>query len=93
MLFHNRFLLQIITTPTKAYQLWSRPVSKLSPDVGNFGPAGTQSSSELDDNILNEPVPPEMNEQAFEAISEELRMVQVMFVFFGLQKRESLDVH
>ncbi|XP_045847974.1 kinesin-like protein KIF15 isoform X1 [Meles meles] len=68
--------LKIITTPTKAYQLWSRPVSKLSPEVGNFGPASTQSSSELDDNILNEPVPPEMNEQAFEAISEELRMVQ-----------------
>ncbi|KAF3829217.1 hypothetical protein GH733_003481 [Mirounga leonina] len=68
--------LKIITTPTKAYQLWSRPVPKLSPEVGSFGPVGTQNSSELDDNILNEPVPPEMNEQAFEAISEELRMVQ-----------------
>uniref|UniRef100_A0A452THV1 Kinesin family member 15 n=1 Tax=Ursus maritimus TaxID=29073 RepID=A0A452THV1_URSMA len=68
--------LKIITTPTKAYQLWSRPVPKLSPEVGSFGPVGTQNSSESDDNILNEPVPPEMNEQAFEAISEELRMVQ-----------------
>lgn len=81
MLFHHHFLLQIITTPTKAYQLWSRPVPKLSPEVGSFGPVGTQNSSESDDNILNEPVPPEMNEQAFEAISEELRMVQVMFDF------------
>uniref|UniRef100_A0A7N5JHK8 Kinesin family member 15 n=1 Tax=Ailuropoda melanoleuca TaxID=9646 RepID=A0A7N5JHK8_AILME len=68
--------LKIITTPTKAYQLWSRPVPKLSPEVGSFSPVGTQNSSESDDNILNEPVPPEMNEQAFEAISEELRMVQ-----------------
>lgn len=70
-----------MTTPTKAYQLWSRTVPKLSPEVGSFGPVCTQNSSELDDNILNEPIPPDMNEQAFEAISEELRMVQVMFSF------------
>ncbi|XP_044904931.1 kinesin-like protein KIF15 isoform X4 [Felis catus] len=68
--------LKIITTPTKAYQLWSRPVPKLSPEAGSSGPVLAQNPSTLDDNILNEPVPPEMNEQAFEAISEELRMVQ-----------------
>lgn len=73
------FLLQIIATPTKAYQLW--PQTKLSPEVGSFGSMHTQNSSKLDDDILNEPIPPEMNEQAFEAISEELRMVQVMFNF------------
>ncbi|XP_036122442.1 kinesin-like protein KIF15 isoform X4 [Molossus molossus] len=68
--------LKIITTPTKAYQLWSRPVPKLSPETGSFGSTHTQNSGKLDNDILNEPVPPEMNEQAFEAISEELRMVQ-----------------
>lgn len=78
---YNHFLLQIITTPTKAYQLWSRPGPKLSPEMGSLGAMHTQHSSRLDDDILNEPVPPEMNEQAFEAISEELRMVQVMFSF------------
>uniref|UniRef100_F7H4T3 Kinesin-like protein KIF15 n=1 Tax=Callithrix jacchus TaxID=9483 RepID=F7H4T3_CALJA len=68
--------LKIITTPTKAYQLRCRPVPKLSPETGNFGSPYTQNSSILDNDILNEPVPPEMNEQAFEAISEELRIVQ-----------------
>ncbi|KAI5280972.1 Kinesin-Like Protein Kif15 [Manis pentadactyla] len=28
--------LKIITTPTKAYQLWSRPVPKLSPELGSL---------------------------------------------------------
>ncbi|XP_066207219.1 kinesin-like protein KIF15 isoform X1 [Saccopteryx leptura] len=68
--------LKIITTPTKAYQLRSRPVPKLSPEMGSFGSTHTPSSSKLDNDILNEPIPPEMNEQAFEAVSEELRMVQ-----------------
>ncbi|OWK02823.1 KIF15 [Cervus elaphus hippelaphus] len=66
----------IITTPTKTYQLWSRPLPKFSPELESFGCAQTQNSSNLDNDILNEPVPPEMSEQAFEAISEELRMVQ-----------------
>lgn len=81
VVFHNYFLLQIITTPTKVYQIWPRPGSKLSPETGSLGSPYTQNSSKLDNDILNEPVPPEMNEQAFEAISEELRMVQVMFSF------------
>ncbi|XP_070247166.1 kinesin-like protein KIF15 isoform X2 [Myotis yumanensis] len=68
--------LKIITTPTKVYQIWPRPGSKLSPETGSLGSPYTQNSSKLDNDILNEPVPPEMNEQAFEAISEELRMVQ-----------------
>ncbi|XP_076985700.1 kinesin-like protein KIF15 [Tamandua tetradactyla] len=68
--------IKIITTPTKAYQLRSRLVPKLSPEMGSFGPVNTQNSSKLDNDILNEPVPPEMSEQALEAVSEELRMVQ-----------------
>jgi kinesin family protein 15 len=71
-------VLQIITTPTKVYQLCSQQVPKLSPEMGRFGSIHTQNSSRLDNDILNEPVPSEMNEQAFEAISEELRTVQVM---------------
>lgn len=66
--------LKIITTPTKAYQLCSRLVPKSSPEVGNFGFLHSQSAP--DNDILNEPVPPEMSEQALEAISEELRTVQ-----------------
>nr|XP_020019412.1 kinesin-like protein KIF15 [Castor canadensis] len=68
--------LKIITTPTKVYQLCSQQVPKLSPEMGRFGSIHTQNSSRLDNDILNEPVPSEMNEQAFEAISEELRTVQ-----------------
>ncbi|XP_020927405.1 kinesin-like protein KIF15 isoform X1 [Sus scrofa] len=68
--------LKIITTPTKAYHLWSRPVLKFSPEPESFGSVHAQNSSTFDNDILNEPMPPEMNEQAFEAISEELRMVQ-----------------
>lgn len=30
------------------------------------------------DDILKEPVPPEMNEQAYEAIAEELKVAQVI---------------
>ncbi|XP_016051572.1 PREDICTED: kinesin-like protein KIF15 isoform X2 [Miniopterus natalensis] len=68
--------LKIITTPTKAHQLWPRQVPKLSPETGSFGSPHSQNSSRLGNDISNEPVPPEMSEQAFEAISEELRMVQ-----------------
>ena len=75
------FFLQIITTPTKTYQLWSRSAPKLSPETGTLGSLHTQNSSKLDNDILNEALPPEMNEQALEAISEELRMVQVIFSF------------
>ncbi|XP_044534229.1 kinesin-like protein KIF15 [Gracilinanus agilis] len=68
--------LKIITTPTKAYQLRSRLVPRLSPDILNSSPKGTQNTNDLDTDIFNEPVPPEMNEQACEAISEELKVVQ-----------------
>ncbi|XP_042638094.1 kinesin-like protein KIF15 [Orycteropus afer afer] len=68
--------LKIITTPTKAYQLRARPVPRLSPEIESFSSMPAQNSSKLDNDIFNEPIPPEMNEQAFEAISEELRMVQ-----------------
>ncbi|XP_064130751.1 kinesin-like protein KIF15 isoform X2 [Loxodonta africana] len=68
--------LKIITTPTKAYQLRSRPVPILSPEMESFGSVPAQNSNKLDNDIFNEPIPPEMSEQAFEAISEELRIVQ-----------------
>jgi kinesin family protein 15 len=81
MFLSTMIVLQIITTPTKAYQLCSRLVPKSSPEVGSFGFLCTESSSRLDNDILNEPVPPEMSEQALEAVSEELRTVQVMLTF------------
>ncbi|XP_004676314.1 PREDICTED: kinesin-like protein KIF15 isoform X1 [Condylura cristata] len=68
--------IKIITTPTKTCQLWSRPVPKLSPETARFDSVRIPNYSTLDNDILNEPVPPEMSEQALEAISEELRMVQ-----------------
>ncbi|XP_068944432.1 kinesin-like protein KIF15 [Petaurus breviceps papuanus] len=68
--------LKIITTPTKAYQLRSRLVPRLSPEILNFSSMDTQNTNDLNTDIFNEPVPPEMNEQAYEAISEELKMVQ-----------------
>ncbi|XP_074051979.1 kinesin-like protein KIF15 isoform X2 [Macrotis lagotis] len=68
--------LKNITTPTKAYQLRSRLVPRLSPEVLNFTSMDSQNTNDLDTNILNEPIPPEMNEQACEAISEELKVVQ-----------------
>uniref|UniRef100_A0A8C5K885 Kinesin-like protein KIF15 n=1 Tax=Jaculus jaculus TaxID=51337 RepID=A0A8C5K885_JACJA len=68
--------LKIITTPTKSYQLHSRMVPTLSLEMGSFGSPYTPNCSRLDNDILNEPVPPEMSEQAFEAISEELQTVQ-----------------
>lgn len=46
-----------------------------------------QSPGEMDD-ILNEPMPPEMNEQAYEAVTEELRLVQVKKIKFRLLKTE-----
>ncbi|XP_048366793.1 kinesin-like protein KIF15 isoform X2 [Sphaerodactylus townsendi] len=64
-----------ITTPTKAIQLRSRLVARLSPETLSQNSIDTQSSGEMD-GILNEPVPAEMNEQAYEAIAEELRLVQ-----------------
>ncbi|XP_049633273.1 kinesin-like protein KIF15 [Suncus etruscus] len=68
--------IKIITTPTKAYQVRSRPFPESSPEIGSFGSKDADNSSRLENDILNEPVPPEMNEQALEALSEELRMVQ-----------------
>eukprot|EP00072_Mus_musculus_P066990 XP_017168753.1 PREDICTED: kinesin-like protein KIF15 isoform X5 [Mus musculus] len=107
MLKHSRFplpmsgsvgdtLAQIITTPTKAYQLCSRLVPKSSPEVGSFGFLCTESSSRLDNDILNEPVPPEMSEQALEAVSEELRTVQeqlsVLQVKLDEEERKNLKL-
>ncbi|NXO99880.1 KIF15 protein, partial [Certhia brachydactyla] len=69
----HRESLKSITTPTKAYQLRSRLVPRISPDY-NF--EDFQRSEEMMDDILKEPVPPEMSEQACEAIAEELKVAQ-----------------
>ncbi|XP_054992536.1 kinesin-like protein KIF15 [Sorex araneus] len=63
--------IKTITTPTKAYSLRSHLPLELSP--GSVHPG---DSSRGENDIMNEPVPPEMNEQAVEALSEELRVVQ-----------------
>ncbi|XP_073534249.1 kinesin-like protein KIF15 isoform X1 [Phyllobates terribilis] len=66
-----------MTTPTRAYNLRSRLVPRSSPDCLQPDFMDTPKSREDDlDNIVDEPIPPEMSEQAYEAIAEELRMVQ-----------------
>ncbi|KYO43323.1 kinesin-like protein KIF15 [Alligator mississippiensis] len=71
----HRETLKNLTTPTKAYQLRSRLVPRVSPENLDFDSLAIQSPEMIDD-IFKEPVPPEMNEQAYEAIAEELRVVQ-----------------
>ncbi|XP_073486517.1 kinesin-like protein KIF15 [Aquarana catesbeiana] len=68
--------IKILTTPTKAYNLRSRLVPRLSPDGIQDDLLDTPKSGDHHDNIINEPIPPEMSEQAYEAIAEELRMMQ-----------------
>ncbi|RXM28210.1 Kinesin-like protein KIF15-A [Acipenser ruthenus] len=65
-----------LTTPTKAYRLRSRLVPHLNADRTPDCNTATESTEEQVDYILNEPVPPGMNEMAYEAIAEELQMVQ-----------------
>ncbi|XP_063181438.1 kinesin-like protein KIF15 [Chroicocephalus ridibundus] len=72
----HRETLKNITTPTKAYQLRSRLVPRISPEILDYHSEDFQCSEEMMDDILKEPVPPEMNEQAHEAIAEELKVAQ-----------------
>ncbi|KAM8810752.1 kinesin-like protein KIF15 [Eudromia elegans] len=72
----HRETLKNITTPTKAYQLRSRLVPRISPEILNYHSEDFQCSEEMMDDIFKEPVPPEMNEQACEAIAEELKVTQ-----------------
>ncbi|XP_063778478.1 kinesin-like protein KIF15 [Pseudophryne corroboree] len=65
-----------MTTPTRAYNLRSRLVPQLSPDCEQNEFPSTPKSGEHHVNLINEPIPPEMSEQAYEAIAEELQMVQ-----------------
>ncbi|XP_053570320.1 kinesin-like protein KIF15 [Bombina bombina] len=65
-----------MTTPTKAYNLRSRLVPRLSPEDLQNGLMGTPTSGRHLDDIFDEPIPPEMSEQAYEAIAEELQLVQ-----------------
>ncbi|XP_064300136.1 kinesin-like protein KIF15 isoform X2 [Phalacrocorax carbo] len=72
----HRETLKNITTPTKAYQLRSRLVPRISPEILDYHSEDFQCSKEMMDDILKEPVPPEMNEQAYEALAEELKVAQ-----------------
>ncbi|XP_043921457.1 kinesin-like protein KIF15 [Protopterus annectens] len=71
-------VLKNITTPTKGYDLRSRLIPRLSPEGECNGYLHIESpeSPEVPVDIINEPMPPEMSEQAYEAIAEELKMVQ-----------------
>ncbi|NXY89724.1 KIF15 protein, partial [Alcedo cyanopectus] len=71
----HRESLKNITTPTKAYQLRSRLVPRVSPDLLDVHSEEFQCAEVLDD-ILKEPLPPEMGEQAYEALAEELKVAQ-----------------
>ncbi|XP_030628202.1 kinesin-like protein KIF15 [Chanos chanos] len=64
--------IKILTTPTKAYNLRNRLVPLSSPEHLN----GHSKGEEEVDDIQNEQPPPEMNELACEALTEELRLVQ-----------------
>ncbi|XP_066535073.1 kinesin-like protein KIF15 isoform X2 [Hoplias malabaricus] len=63
--------IKILTTPTKAYNLRSRLVPLSSPEHLN----GHGGDGELED-INTEQPPPEMNELACEALTEELKQMQ-----------------
>ncbi|XP_073724476.1 kinesin-like protein KIF15 isoform X1 [Misgurnus anguillicaudatus] len=63
--------IKILTTPTKGYNLRNRVVLLSSPDYLN----GQLGENDVDD-IQNEQPPPEMNELACEALTEELKQMQ-----------------
>uniref|UniRef100_A0A8B9J2X8 Kinesin family member 15 n=1 Tax=Amazona collaria TaxID=241587 RepID=A0A8B9J2X8_9PSIT len=72
----HRETLKNITTPSKAYQLRSRLVPRISPEVLAHSEA-FQCSEEVMDDVSKEPVSPEVNEQqAYEAMVEELKLAQ-----------------
>ncbi|XP_078395729.1 kinesin-like protein KIF15 isoform X1 [Cetorhinus maximus] len=65
-----------MTTPTKSfYNLRSRLILRMSSE-GTPGVCAEMEPGTQEGDIMSEPLPPEMNEQAYEAIAEELRMVQ-----------------
>ncbi|XP_030335138.1 kinesin-like protein KIF15 isoform X2 [Strigops habroptila] len=73
----HRETLKIITTPSKAYQLRSRLVPRISPEVLGHQSEAFQCSEEVMDDVLKEPASPEVNEQqAYEAMVEELKEAQ-----------------
>lgn len=75
-LFLNFCLYQILSTPTKAYNLRSRFVPLSSPDHLN-------RSDNDGDNIWAEQPPSDMTEMA---LTEELRQVQVMRIIPSIKK-------
>lgn len=50
---------------------------RISPEILDYHSEDFQCSEEMMDDILKEPVPPEVNEQAYEAMAEELKVAQV----------------
>ncbi|XP_068092421.1 kinesin-like protein KIF15 [Hyperolius riggenbachi] len=86
--------IKILTTPTKAYNLRSRLVPRLTPDILQQDLLDTPKSGQQFDNIINEPIPPEMSEQAYEAIAEELRLVQEQVITLEgeLDEEESKNI-
>lgn len=50
---------------------------RISPEISDFHSEDFECCKEMMDDIFKEPVPPEMNEQAYEAIAEELKVAQV----------------
>uniref|UniRef100_A0A4W3IAB3 Kinesin family member 15 n=1 Tax=Callorhinchus milii TaxID=7868 RepID=A0A4W3IAB3_CALMI len=65
-----------LTTPTKAaYNLRSRLVLRMSPD-GTPSAYGEANAWSQGGDTMNESLPLDMNEQAYEAIAKELQMVQ-----------------
>uniref|UniRef100_A0AAR2JHB9 Kinesin motor domain-containing protein n=1 Tax=Pygocentrus nattereri TaxID=42514 RepID=A0AAR2JHB9_PYGNA len=67
--------IKILTTPTKAYNLRSRLVPLSSPEHLN----GHSGEHDLEDIYAEQP-PPEMSEVACEALTEELKQMQVLTV-------------
>uniref|UniRef100_A0A4W3IAF5 Kinesin-like protein n=1 Tax=Callorhinchus milii TaxID=7868 RepID=A0A4W3IAF5_CALMI len=67
-----------LTTPTKAaYNLRSRLVLRMSPD-GTPSAYGEANAWSQGGDTMNESLPLDMNEQAYEAIAKELQMVQLL---------------
>ncbi|XP_062473156.1 kinesin-like protein KIF15 [Pezoporus occidentalis] len=73
----HRETLKNITTPSKAYQLRSRLVPRISPEILAHHSEAFQCSEEVMDDVSKEPVSPEVNEQqAYEAMVEDLKLTQ-----------------
>uniref|UniRef100_A0A4W3ITI8 Kinesin-like protein n=1 Tax=Callorhinchus milii TaxID=7868 RepID=A0A4W3ITI8_CALMI len=81
-----------LTTPTKAaYNLRSRLVLRMSPD-GTPSAYGEANAWSQGGDTMNESLPLDMNEQAYEAIAKELQMEQLANTQTKLDEEESQKV-